>query len=186
MKGWLPASTAEDLHYAFLSLFWSLDSGSAAYRRSNCRAKWGHPPKLRDRSVHHEPSKTSPKQYAFLVGRKICCHVLVEEIEDNMPGSDQDGPPLLRQAAARARHIAKYDVPEKIRTKVSLAILDYYCAIACGLQSPWAQSLRKYAERRRGSPEAWSWLLKDKVSVETAALTNAALAHRLVQFKAGE
>lgn len=102
----------------------------------------------------------------------------MSEVENTMSASKQDGPPLLRQAAARARHIAKYDVPETIRTKVSLAILDYYCAIACGLQSPWAESLRKYAEQRRGSPEAWSWLLRDRVSVETAALTNAALAHR--------
>lgn len=90
----------------------------------------------------------------------------------------ENGPSLTRLAAARARHIAKSEIPEKLRTKVSLAILDYFSAISCGLQSPWAESLRKYAEKRRGVPEAWSFLLRDNVSVETAALTNAALAHR--------
>lgn len=98
----------------------------------------------------------------------------------------KDGPALARLAAARARHVAKADLPEKARTKVSIAVLDYFGAIACGLQSPWADSLRKYAERRRGPPEAWSWLLRDNVSVETAALTNAALAHRSALFFASQ
>lgn len=93
-----------------------------------------------------------------------------------------DGPPLARLAAGRVRLIAKGTIPERIRTKVSLALLDYFSAVACGLQSPWAESLKKYAERRRGPAEAWSWLLRDNVSVETAALTNAALAHRSVNL----
>ena len=91
----------------------------------------------------------------------------------------RDGPTLTRLTAARCRHIAKGEISEQTRTKVSLALLDYFSAVACGLQSPWAESLRKYAEQRKGKAEAWSWVLRENVSVETAALTNAALAHRL-------
>lgn len=94
---------------------------------------------------------------------------------------ERDGPTLIRQLAARCRHTAKGELAEKTWTKVSLALLDYFSAVACGLQSPLTESLRKYADHRRGKAEAWCWVLKDYVSVETAAFANAALAHSAIR-----
>jgi len=101
-----------------------------------------------------------------------------EHTNDMATSNNSATPSLIRQTAQRIRHIATCEISDKVQDKVAQALLDYYSSIAAGLKSPWAQSLSTYAARRCGEAEARSWALGEKVGVETAALTNAALAHR--------
>lgn len=84
---------------------------------------------------------------------------------------------LIRQTVKRLHRISKDELPSKLRDKATVAILDYFGAVASGLQAPWAPHLVKYASSRSGTPEAHVWGLQKDVSVETAAFVNSALAH---------
>ena len=87
---------------------------------------------------------------------------------------------LTRLAARRLRQIADNGLSPQLRQKAQLAILDYLGAVASGLQAPWAPSVVKYAQSRRGARESHAWGLQEEVSAETAAFVNATLAHRWV------
>ena len=85
---------------------------------------------------------------------------------------------LIRLTAKRLQRFSKDEISTELRDKATLAILDYFGAIASGLQAPWAQHLVKYAKSRAGTSEAHVWGLQKDVPVETAAFVNSALAHR--------
>lgn len=91
------------------------------------------------------------------------------------PATDRS---LTHQAAQRLQKIATNDVPQHLKQKASLALLDYLGAIASGLQAPWAPQVCKYARTRKGIREAHAWGVQQDVSAETAAFVNATLAHR--------
>jgi hypothetical protein len=84
---------------------------------------------------------------------------------------------LIRKTVKRLQQISKNTLSSQLREKATLAILDYFGAVASGLQAPWAPHLVKYASVRSGMNEAHVWGLQKDVSVETAAFVNAALAH---------
>ena len=84
---------------------------------------------------------------------------------------------LIRKTVKRLQQISKNELSSQLREKATLAILDYFGAVASGLQAPWAPYLVKYASVRSGMNEAHVWGLQKDVSVETAAFVNAALAH---------
>ena len=96
----------------------------------------------------------------------------------NGASNGSSGESLIRKAARRLRHISENDVTPELREKAGFALLDYFGAIATGLQAPWASHLVKYARSRRGVCEAHAWGLQEDIAAETAAFTNAALAHR--------
>ena len=88
------------------------------------------------------------------------------------------GESLIRLTVRRLQKISRSELSLELREKATLALIDYFGAIASGLQSPWAPSLVKYAKSRSGVNEAHVWGLQKDVTVETAALVNSALAHR--------
>ena len=85
---------------------------------------------------------------------------------------------LTRTTARRLQQASTTEVPQKLKEKVNLAVLDYLGAIASGLQSPWSSQVIKYARSRKGAQEAHAWGLQDDISAETAAFVNSLLAHR--------
>lgn len=87
------------------------------------------------------------------------------------------GDSLIRQTVKRLKAISITELSPQLREKATLAILDYFGAVASGLQAPWAPHLVKYANSRKGISEAHVWGLQKDVSVETAAFVNSALAH---------
>ena len=87
---------------------------------------------------------------------------------------------LIRLTVNRLQTISQSEISIELEDKATLAILDYFGAIASGLQAPWAPHLVKYADSRAGMNEAHVWGLQKDVPVETAAFVNSALAHRYV------
>lgn len=91
-------------------------------------------------------------------------------------------PTTLTCLAARHLHtIATAELPNEVKRKAGLCLLDYIGAAISGLSVPWAPALLRYAESRRGAPEAHLWGSRVPVSVETAAFTNAALGHSVIR-----
>lgn len=85
---------------------------------------------------------------------------------------------LIRLTVKRLQKISTTELSSELRQKATLALLDYFGAIASGLQAPWAPHLVKYSESRSGMSESHAWGLQKNVSVETAAFVNSAMAHR--------
>ena len=85
---------------------------------------------------------------------------------------------LILSTVKRLQNISQEDLSAALKDKATLALLDYFGAIAAGLEAPWAPALVKYAQSRSGLNEAHVWGLQKDVSVETAAFVNSALAHR--------
>lgn len=86
---------------------------------------------------------------------------------------------LIRATVKRLQRLSDNALPSELKDKTELAIIDYFGAIASGLQAPWAYSVIKYAKSRsRGVNEAHAWGLNEDIAVETAAFVNATLAHR--------
>ena len=85
---------------------------------------------------------------------------------------------LIRLTVRRLRKISTNDLSSELSDKAVVALIDYFGAIASGLQAPWAPHLIRYAKIRSGMSEAHVWGLQKDVAVETAAFVNSALAHR--------
>lgn len=88
---------------------------------------------------------------------------------------------LTYQAAQRLQKIASGDVPQSLKDKASLALLDYLGAIASGLQAPWAKSVCQFARTRKSASEAHAWGIQQDISAEAAAWVNATLAHSAIR-----
>ena len=92
--------------------------------------------------------------------------------------NDTGGESLIRLTARRLKKISTSELSSELSEKAALALIDYFGAIASGLQAPWAPHLVKYVKTRSGMSEAHVWGLQKDVTVETAAFVNSALAHR--------
>ena len=88
---------------------------------------------------------------------------------------------LTRLTARRLHAIATIDIPQQVRDKVSLALLDYFGAIGSGLEAPWASSVISFGQSRKGAAQAHSWGLNEDITAETAAFVNATLAHSAIR-----
>ncbi|KAK5465488.1 hypothetical protein LTS15_002051 [Exophiala xenobiotica] len=88
---------------------------------------------------------------------------------------------LTRLAARRLQSIVSGQLSPEVREKVVVCLVDYHGAVQTGLSSPWSATLIKYASTRHGPAEAYAWGTRSKVSAETAAFVNAALAHSAIR-----
>ncbi|GGF33736.1 MmgE/PrpD family protein [Subtercola lobariae] len=90
-------------------------------------------------------------------------------------------PSLTRQMAQRLHRIANDDLPDDVRHKASMCLLDYLSAVIGGLEAPWAPSIVSYVGSRGSGGVAHQWGLTRPVAVEDAAFGNGALAHSLIR-----
>lgn len=84
---------------------------------------------------------------------------------------------LTRIATKRLAQIAAGDFNPEVREKASLCLLDFLGAAQYGLSGPFSAHILKYASLRAGKPEAFCFAMDKGVCAETAAFTNAMLAH---------
>lgn len=96
----------------------------------------------------------------------------------NRASNGTGGESLIRLTVRRLQKISTSELSLELGDKAALALIDYFGAIASGLQAPWAPHLVKYAKSRSRMSEAHVWGLQKDVAVETAAFVNSALAHR--------
>lgn len=106
-------------------------------------------------------------------------------------------PPSLTQLAAQ--HLEKIrngKLSSEVRDKTILCLLDYFGALGSGLSAPWAKSLLRYAQvstsgssglstsSSSSSPQSGGVSvmgLQMLCSAETAAFTNASIAHGIIR-----
>ncbi|KAF2161673.1 hypothetical protein M409DRAFT_28070 [Zasmidium cellare ATCC 36951] len=94
-----------------------------------------------------------------------------------MASADIDTIALTRLAAKRLKQISVEGLSSEVHTKATHCLVDTLGAIAVGLTGPLAASMRMYATRDIDRPQSYAFAIGKKTSAETAAFTNAVLAH---------
>lgn len=97
-------------------------------------------------------------------------------------------PTLTQLAAQHLEKIRDSKLNPEVRYKTILCLLDYLGALFSGLSTPWAPILLKYAQVSSGGVGGLCTSLPmggvhvmgldSRYSAETAAFTNASIAHR--------
>jgi 2-methylcitrate dehydratase PrpD len=90
-------------------------------------------------------------------------------------------PPLTRLAAQRLSKISTSPLRPEVRQKAAHCLIDYLGALVTGLSAPWATALHKYASTSSTNGDCHIIGLPTPVSAETAAFTNAAIAHSVIR-----
>ncbi|KIW12443.1 hypothetical protein PV08_09720 [Exophiala spinifera] len=103
-------------------------------------------------------------------------------------------PSLTQLAVQHLEKIRKGRLSSEVRDKTVLCLLDYLGALVSGLSAPWATSLLRYAQVSSGgggggspgpgtSSQSGSNVmgLATRCSAETAAFTNASIAHSIIR-----
>ncbi|EXJ68018.1 uncharacterized protein A1O5_08633 [Cladophialophora psammophila CBS 110553] len=86
-------------------------------------------------------------------------------------------PSLLRFAASRLRRISEGQFSTEVREKATLCLLDWLGAAQVGAPNPLGRKVLEFATLHAGKAEAYVFGADMAMCAETAALTNAILAH---------
>jgi 2-methylcitrate dehydratase PrpD len=90
-------------------------------------------------------------------------------------------PPLTRLTAQRLSQINTTQLRPEVRQKASFCLIDYLGALITGISAPWASALHKYATISSNKGDCHVIGLSTPVNAETAAFTNAAIAHSVIR-----